>query len=189
MKKIDMTNVQEAGESRRIPAGAYAGIITKVEDFPDKEYLKVTYDIAEGDFRGYYSEQRKRYPDSEWIGAYVKSYKPKALPMFKRFCTAVSHSNQNFVFDGGAINSDERTLIGKKVGLVLQEEEYYGNDGNLKTRIVVARECDVAKLAEQRIPGVKKLKEEPTAKPAQAPTNPGGFMDLPQSGLDEVPFV
>ena len=54
----------------------------------------------------------------------MKSYKPKALPMFKRFCSAVSKSNGNYVFDAGVVNSDEKTLVGKLIGLIFQEEEY-----------------------------------------------------------------
>ena len=93
MKKIDMTNVQEAGEFKTLPAGAYICVITAVEDVPNKEYLKVSYDIDAGEFKYYYSSIRLNHPDWSWAGAYVKSYKPTALPMFKRFCSAVSKSN------------------------------------------------------------------------------------------------
>ena len=53
MKHIDMTNVQEAGEFDRLPAGAYACVIRNAEDFSQKEYLKITYDIAAGKYAGY----------------------------------------------------------------------------------------------------------------------------------------
>lgn len=162
MKKLDMTNVQEAGEFKRVPAGAYVCVINNVEDFPDKEYLKVTYDIAAGEFAGYYADTRANHPDWTWTGAYVKSYKPKALPMFKRFCSAISKSNGGFVFDGGAVNADEKTLIGKKLGLVFQEEEYYGNDGNKRTRLIVNKEFAIDKLADQKVPPCKKLNDEPS---------------------------
>ena len=188
MKKIDLTSINESGNSRP-SAGAYACTITKVEDFPSKEYLKVTYDIAAGEYRGYYNELRGKYPNSEWIGAYVKSYKTKALPMFKRFCTAVSRSNPNFVFDGGATNSDEKTLVGKKIGIVLQEEEYYGNDGEKKTRMVVAWECPIDKLDSQKIPGVKALKDEPDTSIKKTTAHSTEFMSLPEVAVDEVPFV
>ena len=41
MKSIDMTNVKEAGDFSRPAPGAYICGIYKVEDFADKEYLKV----------------------------------------------------------------------------------------------------------------------------------------------------
>ena len=83
MKKVDMTNVQEAGEFTRLPAGPYICTITNVQDIAEKEYLKVTYDIASGDFANYFGQARKDHQDWEWYGAYVKSYKTTALPMFK----------------------------------------------------------------------------------------------------------
>lgn len=160
MKKIDMTNVQEAGEFTTLPAGAYICIIRNVEDVEDKEYLKVTYDIADGEFKGYYDDIRSNHPDWEWSGAYVKSYKTKALPMFKRFCSAISKSNGNFIFDGGAVNSDEKSLIGKKLGIVLREEEYYSNSGDKKTRLIVHREFPIDQLSAQKVPDIKRLPEE-----------------------------
>ena len=179
MKQIDMTNVQEAGEFTTLPAGAYVCVITAVEDVAAKEYLKVSYDIAHGDFKGYYKGMRENHPDWAWIGAYVKSYKPAALPMFKRFCSAVSKSNGNFVFDGGAVNADEKTLIGKQLGIVLREEEYYSNSGDLKTRLIVHTECPVDKLASQKVPDVKRIKED---------RGSNDFVSVPDNDVAEIPF-
>lgn len=160
MKKIDMTNVQASGEFSRPTAGAYICKITDVKDISDREYLKIFYDIDEGEFKGYYTEMRSNHPDWDWAGAYVRSYKETALGMLKRFCNAVSKSNGNYVFDAGAVNSDETTLIGKRVGIIFQEEEYYGNDGNIRTRIKPLREFEVDKLADQKVPELKRLSRE-----------------------------
>ena len=184
MKSIDMTNIQEAGEFTRPAPGAYICGIVKAEDVASKEYLKITYDIIEGEFKGYYKEMRANNPEWEWAGAYVKSYKEKALPMFKRFCTAVSRSNGKFVFDGGNTNHDEKTLKGKKIGLLLGEEEYTGNDGRIKTRLYVVREFSIDKLADQKVPELKKLKEESSTKNA---TGKEDWMDVEDNG-EEVPF-
>lgn len=185
MKSIDLTNVQEANEYQRPAPGAYICTISAVEDVEAKEYLKVSYDISEGEFKGYYSEMRKNNPDWAWAGAYVKSYKPAALPMFKRFCTAVSRSNGSFVFDGGQVNADEKTLVGKKLGLLFGEEEYYGNDGEKRTRLYVAREFSVDKLAEQKVPKLKTIKEESSVAPAPADM---GFVNVPEGTAGENPF-
>lgn len=179
MKKVDLTNVQEAGEFKRPGAGAYICGIVKAEDVADKEYLKITYDIIEGEFKGYYREMRENNPEWTWAGAYVKSYKSAALPMFKRFCTAVSRSNGNFVFDGNTVNADESTLKGKKIGLLLGEEEYYGNDGEKKTRLYVVREFSIDKIGEQKVPELKKIKEE---KPTESSAN-AEWMKVPNEEL------
>lgn len=187
MKKVDMTNVQEASEGgRRHPAGPYICKITAVEDVTEKEYLKVSYDIIEGEFSGYYSKGREEHSDWAWFGAYVKSYKPKALPMFKRFCSAVSKSNNGFVFDGGAANSDEKTLVGKNIGLLFQEEEYYGNDGNLRTRLIIKSEFAIDKIGEQKIPNIKKVKEEDTT--SGNSSSDDDFMNIPDGAADDIPF-
>lgn len=181
MKKVDLTNVQEAGESRRLPAGAYICKITTVTDIPEKEYLKVAFDIDQGEYKGYYAEIRKNHPDWEWVGLYVKSYKPAALPMFKRFCSAVSRSNGNFVFDGGSVNADETTLVNKSIGLVLRDEEYYSNSGDLKTRLIVHSEFPVDKLADQKVPEPKRVEKV-------KPTTTEDFMSIPAGAADEVPW-
>lgn len=185
MKKIDLSNVKEAGESRRLPAGAYICKITDVQDIAGKEYLKVTYDIAAGEYAGHYDEIRAEHPDWAWIGAYSRSYKPKALSMFKRFCTAINKSNGAYIFDCGAINADERTLIGKKIGLLLQEEEYYTNSGDLSTRLIVNKEFPIDQLDAQEVPPIKKLKENASAPAAGVNT---GFIDVSDGDADEVPF-
>lgn len=163
MKQIDLNNVQEAGEFKKPTAGAYICGIAKVEDIADKEYLKIYYDIAQGEFKGYYTEMRNNNPDWQWAGAYCRSYKPTALGMFKRFCSAVSKSNGNYVFDPSTGNADETTLAGKAIGLVFQEEEYYSNSGDLRTRLVVAREFPISEIDKQTIPPAKKMPvEQPT---------------------------
>lgn len=184
MKKIDMSTVQASGEFPRLTAGAYICKITAVEDVPEKEYLKVSYDIAQGEFADYYTEMRSNHPDWAWVGSYVKSYKTTALPMFKRFCSAVSKSNGGFVFDGGAVNADEKTLIGKMLGIVLREEEYYSNSGDIRTRLIVHSEFPIDKLATQKVPNPKLLPAE--QKPAAGQND--DFMNIPENAADEIPF-
>ena len=185
MRKVDTTNVKESGDFTRPEPGPYICTITDVEDVESKEYLKVTYDIAEGEFKGYYGEMRSNNPEWLWAGAYVKSYKPAALPMFKRFCTAVSRSNGAFVFDGGEVNADEKTLIGKKIGLLIGEEEYYGNDGEKKTRLKVVREFSIDKLKEQKVPKLKTIKDD---EPAATTQTADDFANVPAGTPEETPF-
>lgn len=187
MRKIDMTNVQEAGERQSLPAGKYICVIRKVEDVEDREYLKITYDIAEGEYKGYYDRIRAEHPDWAWIGAYVKSYKPAALPMFKRFCSAVNRSNGNYVFDAGTVNDNEQTLVGKKFGVILNTEEYYSNSGEKRTRLYVHTEMPVEKLEGARMPAPKTLAED-TTRPAGGAKSDDSFMAIPAGGAVEIPF-
>jgi hypothetical protein len=100
--------------------------------------------------------------------------------MFKRFCSAVSKSNGNYIFDGKT-NADEKTLIGKKIGLVLQDEEYIGNDGSRKKRLIVNKEFPISEIEKQKVPDAKLLPAENTS------TKPDdGFMTV--NDTEELPF-
>lgn len=189
MKKVNLTNVQEAKDSKRLPAGGYVCKYTKVEDRPEKEYLYMEFDIARGDFANYY----KDLSDAKgfWGGSCYRSYKEKALPMFKRMCSAVSKSNNGFVFDGDT-NADETTLIGKLVGLVLCEEEYVSNDGNIRTRLYVDREMPVEDIinGKFKVRPLKKLKEEDipsTEEDTPSTASADGFI-TPDVSQQDLPF-
>lgn len=185
MKKVNLSNVQEATDNNRLPAGGYICKYTKVEDVSSKEYLYMEFDIAKGDYAGYYQSLSESY--GFWGGRCYRSYKEKALPMFKRMCSAVSKSNNGFVFDGES-NADEQTLVGKLVGLVLCEEEYVGNDGNVKTRLYVDKECAVDDIVNNKfkVKALKKLPEEERAE-VEGPAD-ASFMEIPKGSDTELPF-
>ena len=186
MKQVNLDNVQEAGSRDRLPAGGYVCRYTKVEDVPDKEYLYMEYDIAHGEYKDYYKQLEESL--QFWGGRVYRSYKEKALPMFKRMCSAVAKSNPGFIFDGGKQNSDERTLVGKYVGLVLGEEEYVGNDGTTKTRLYVYSECDIndIKAGKFKVPALKNLKDDNSIPVASYSSD--GFMNIPEGTDEEIPF-
>lgn len=181
MKSVNLENVQEAGSGMGLKAGGYVCTIINVEDVPDKEYLYIEFDIAEGPFKDYY----KKLQDSHnfWGGTMFRSYKEKALPMLKRFCSAVTKSNPGFIFDAGAQNSDEKTLKGKMIGLVLCEEEYLKNNGDLGTRLKVDYETDVEKIRK----GDFKVKEKKLL-PADQRPKAGDFVNVPEGSAEEIPF-
>lgn len=186
MKKLDLSNVKEAGDFEKLVPGGYVCRYTNVEDKPDKEYLYMEYDIAEGKYKDYYKDLQESF--KFWGGHVIRSYKEKARPMFKRMCSAVSKSNGAFVFDGGQQNSDEKTLIGKLVGIVLGEEEYPSNDGSIKIRLYVYSECSIADIRNGnfKVPELKKFKNSTanTSKSAQT----ADFVDVPGDATEECPF-
>ncbi len=173
MKNVDLQNVEEAKEFKGLPAGGYVCTITAVKDEAEKEYLKIEFDILEGEFKDYYRElyQSKAF----WGGSFVKSYKEKALPFFKGFITSVEKSNPNYKFD-----YDENTLRGKAIGLVLGEEEYTGNDGTVKTRLYVNEIHSVDKIRGKqfKVPALKKL-----ATTTNTPSNDFVPVDVNDDGL------
>jgi hypothetical protein len=152
MRPIDLSAVEEAKEFERVVPGGYVCGITNVKDVPEKEYLLIEYDIAEGTKKNYYRSlfNSKGF----WGGSFVKSYKEKALPFFKGFITAVEKSNSGYHWD-----NDETKLKRKLVGLVLGEEEYQKNDGSIGKRLYVDQIHSVEKIrsCDYVIPELKKL--------------------------------
>lgn len=154
MRNIDWNNVEEAKEFEPLKEGGYVAVIKNAEDNPDKEYLKISYDIYEGDFKDYYENLYKA--KQFWGGNFYRSYKESARGFFKAFLNAVKQSNVGFVF-----NNDETNLRDKFVGIVLSEEEYIGNDGTVKTRLYVSTVTNVENIKKGNfaVKGKKKLAE------------------------------
>ncbi len=176
MKKIDLTNIEDLKEFKALTPGGYICQILDVKDFPEKEYLAIKFDIAEGEFKGYYAERERTLGFAP--GQFIRSYKEKALPFFKNFITSVEKSNKNYKF-----NSDETTLIGKYFGVVLGKEEYVSNEGELKERLTVVQIHSAAKIKnnEYTVPDTKKYKSS-SASQVNAPKN----FELIEDG--DVPF-
>jgi len=141
MRELNLENVEEVQEYKRVVAGAYVCKITMVEDKEDKEYLRIEYDIAEGEFKNYYANLMEN--KGFWGANFIRSYKERALPFFKGLITSIVESNANYKWD-----NDEIKLIGKYVGLVLGEEEYFKNDGSMSTRLYVSKVLSVKHIKE-----------------------------------------
>lgn len=122
----------------QLPAGVYCCKICQVKDEPDKEYLYVEYDIAEGDHAGYFERLSDRA--GFWGGKIFLSYKDKAESFFKRALKAINATNGSYLFNpfSDGKNADEKTLIGKTFWVVLHEEEYEKSDGTTGSRMTAS---------------------------------------------------
>lgn len=157
MKQInDWENIKEATEFPKLTEGGYIGIVKIVEDDSGKEYLKIGYDIAEGEYKDYYT---KLYNSQNfWGGTFYRSYKESASAFFKGFITAIERSNPAYKW-----NWNEQTLKGKLIGLVLGLEEYIPtmgeHAGKVKERLYVAqvRTVDEIRTGNYKIPEKKVL--------------------------------
>ena len=159
MKKISgYDKIQEGGSFKKLPVGGYVVKILDATDVPEKEYLRISFDVAEGEYKGFFAEEYKNdtRDGKKWpnAGTFIRSYKEKALPMLKGFTTAVEKSNKGYSWD-----FDEKTLKNKVVGLVLGEEEFVNSSGKVRTRTYVSavRSVDTIKKGELTVPELKKL--------------------------------
>ena len=161
MKELKNYNeVKANNDTNRLVAGGYICRIINVEDVPAKEYLKIEYDIAEGEYDGYYQSLYDSF--GFWGGTFYRSYKDSALGMFKAFTNAVEESCKSFRVNFPTL---ERDLEGKLIGLVLGEEEYEKNNGEIGTRLVVKQVKSINDISDGKfkIPKKKELPKEDNA--------------------------
>ena len=177
MKKINWDNVEAAGEFQSIKPGGYVGKIFTAVDKPDKEYIEMCIDIAEGEYKNYYSDLAKE--KDFWALKLYRSYKESALGFFKSFKNHVEASNPGYAFD-----DDEKTLVDKYIGIILQEEDYIKNDGSVGTRIKIARTLPIADIraGNFKVPMKKELEQTEAPKPTSAPKNVWGNVDDSENG-------
>lgn len=162
------------GEFARIEPGAYVGCIGSMEDFPSKEYVQMLFDIIEGPHKGYFSDGF--YANKPWAHNMILSYKDKALGMLKGRLETIAACNPGFdpfaAWDAGRLDM----FAGRKVGLVLREEEYWDKN------------AEEFKLGSARCFRLCKLEDVPTIKaPEPKMLNDSGKIEaLVRAGYGQV---
>jgi hypothetical protein len=148
--------------------------ITNVVDVPDKEYLIIDMDIAEGQFKEYFENRYVRF-GGNWGCKKYQSYKEKALPLFKGFTTSVEESNDRYIWD-----FDETKLKGKMVGVIFGEEEYLTANDEIKiiTKPQFFRSVKTIREGGFEIPTLKTLSSNTNA--PQAASYEGTLNGVPQ---------
>ena len=155
---------QAFGEFDTLPAGGYKCLIKKVvckKTQAGKEYLKIGFDIAEGEYKDFYQKKfaNDTRPEPKWSGiwtVFTEGYKPKTTnPKFKGLITSIEASNNGFKF-----SFNEQELVNKKVGLVFREEEFLGTDGQVHTAVKPFFAVSYEKAEEAKIPKPKILNDQ-----------------------------
>ena len=127
MRPINLTNIAEKaeGEFNRLKPGAYPCTIMSVEDVPEKSYMWVLVDIVAGEYKNYFSDDF--YKDKPFAHRLCFSYKndDKVLGMLKGRLHVISDCNPGFDAEAAINAGKEQMLVGKAVGVVFREEEYY----------------------------------------------------------------
>ena len=189
------------GERRMLPPGGYVCNIVGVRNNPFNpangkgDNLEIFYDVVEGEYRGFYRDDI-RLTDG-WRHRFYKSYHrtpndpektKKILGMFKGFLKTVDEANGTKFADMAEHGIEERELIGKQIGLVLQAEEYQSNRGDIRVRTNVYSITTPAKIREGKytVPELKRLDRAGTggAGPSIDAPAPEGFTFLDS----DIPF-
>ena len=145
----------------KLPPGGYVCTIKKVTNHEDgdKPFLHIVYDIREGKYADYYSDEWGQA--NEWAHDNRHYYSDAAMGMFKGFLKALDESNNTNFAEQAEEGFDEQRMIGKAIGYIIGEEEYEGNDGTIKTRLKVrgTRSAQQIRAGKFKQPELKKLVE------------------------------
>ena len=185
IKNFDTVNA--SGSRERLKPGGYVVRITAVKDNEKKECLELLFDITEGPAAGYYSDVF--FDDKPYAHRLFRSYKEAALGMFKRFTEAVDASNGTHFTEQVKTGLKEDQLVGKVLGIVLAEEEYINNRGEVARRLYddVRQDMPAEKIraGEYVVPDIKKYKPKEESAAPVAPDQPQETGIIPDP---DIPF-
>lgn len=180
--------------AEQLPRGGYVCKITgaKIEENDYGQHVKIAFDIAEGQYAGYYQNKyaSNTNEDKKWPGVFTLNV-PKddgteqdgwTKRRFKTFTNALEDSNAGYHFDW-----DETKFKGKMVGLVFNYREYEFN-GQRGWTPNAAQSASISDIREgkYKIPKDKVLKNAAPAAAQQSSID--GFMTVPAGAEEEIPF-
>ena len=187
-KPAGYEEAQVLGEYTPINLGGHKLVIMQVEEVTasnGNQYLKISFDTAKDDVQpAYYSNAYKgdTRENKKWSGVttvFPTDKDGKTSKSFKTFCTAVEHSNAGFKMVWGEQFCN--ALKGKSVGGVFGEEEYIGNDGEVKTARKLFWFRGTDKVMDAEVPAKRTVDA-----PQQASND---WMNVPDNVEDEgLPF-
>ena len=162
----------KVGEPRILPAGGYICKILNAEETESrngKPMLKVSFDIDEGEFKGYFRDLFKGWKESSDDPATVKwpftgtkwvmfyNSEGKTNRDFKSFCTALEDSGTKvWINDTFDVNG----LRGATLGMIFRREEHeYNNARSWRTVPVGFRSVKTIEEGNYNVPEDKPLPE------------------------------
>lgn len=184
---------QVVGEREKIELGGHYAIVKQVSEKKSsngKDMIVVLFDFCSPDKQeGYFMDafkkdvrEDKKWPfqGSKYIMVNDYNEDKKTSKGFKTFCSCIEKSNNMNVSWGGP--DWGKQFVGKKIGVVYgnEEQEY---EGKTFMRETVKWFCGVDAVADAKIPDPKYLSDK-----APAPTTDDGFMAIPDSTEEEIPF-
>lgn len=179
-----------------LPKGAYVVRIIDAREEQNRNnsgrHVKIAFDIAEGEYKGFYQEQfdRNTSEDRKWPNdaVYYLTVPEDNSPAYvftnwNSFFADLEDSNNGFVFAG-----DVKTLKGKLVGGKFHIEQTEAN-GNVYDHTRLRWTCvaeDVRTGKAGRLPNDKLISSGTASK--SAPASDNSFMDIPEGSGEEIPF-
>ena len=175
--------------SEPLPAGGYVAKIlnAKVEEYSWGEVLVISFDIAEGEYKDFFSKQYKENTreDKKWKGNFrltvpqeSNQYFYSQKRTFGNAIWAIEESNPSFRWAW-----DENALKGKMVGVLFRNFEY-DVDGNQGWSTEC---CTFVSVEDVRTGNFKQPKDKPLRNKSTNNATTNNFTVLDDSS-DDLPF-
>lgn len=192
MKPINnWENIKATGNYESLPAGGYICCIKAVKEGPNKSgigsHLEIMFEVSEGEYKGFFERdyRSQNREDKFWSGVIYQNVPDETSPkyeqqagFFKRFIANVEESNPGYHW-----NWDEKTLVGRMIGVIFGEREKQSQRGTVYT--VTSADSVVSiktvRSGNYKIPELRKLA------PA-VPSFGGSGAFQPMSQSDDLPF-
>ena len=169
MKKIaNFDSIKPYTDTEKLPVGAYVVKLMKGARVETSEYgetLLIPFDIEEGDYKGFYTEQfqNSQLEDKKYKGVY-RMRLPKedgteqdgwTMRRMKTDLTAIEDSNPGYHW-----NWDEASLAGKLVGIVFQEREWeFNGQQGVTAQPHSMKSAEDIRAGKFKLPPLKKLQK------------------------------
>lgn len=186
-----------------LPKGAYVVKIVeaKIREWPSKDqYIEIAYDIAEGDYAGFYNKQYQEakqsgenavWPYDARFNLNIPTDKSKDWEWnrYNEFFTQLEDSNEGFIFDGSNLAALRKKLIGGKFRI----KQSKGKNGTVYNNTQLWWTCNVEEVrsgkAAENLPKDSLVSDSGTGSTRTDSKDIDGFVNLPEGDDDEVPFV
>lgn len=190
-KGYDEVRIYQNG--KRLPKGGYVCEIKKLEEgksLSGKEVLRVYLDIAEGEFKGMFSERWQNAPapsgnEKRWgmisTIVVIDEATGEASRSLKGFITSVEESNQGFSAEKCWGDDFCKFFKGRLVGCVFGDEYFKGDDGRLRAAARPRFYLSAEKIR-------KKAYREPEDKYPEENAFGSMFVNTATGSDDELPF-
>ena len=191
----DFNETKGYSDSQQLPRGGYVCKIIGAKPIETKfgQSIKVAYDIAEGEYAGYFQAKydANTNEDKKWPGVFLLNVPTDdgsqqdgwTKRAFKTFTDALEDSNDNYHFDW-----DESKFKGKLIGFVINYRQYEKQDGSVGNTPNVGRVTSVQNIKDGKfkIPDDKLLKNHKQPLVASSTDNSG--FSIPEETDEAVPF-
>lgn len=182
-----------------LPKGAYVVKIMRAYEEAKKNKpgnnLVVYFDIAEGEYANYYMQQYannsnedRKWPNDGIFRLNVPDDHCEAYVWtnWNTFFADLEDSNNGFVFNGNPATLKDKLIGGK---MRIEQSEY---NGNIYDHTRLYWSCiadDVRKGKAGKMPNDKLITVTSRASAPAPKTDADGFMQLPESSAEEVPWI